>query len=94
MSWYNASKDKKRKRIAVKTEDGSFEWQSENNIDDSYNIVTIKVADTVYNFYLWSEKTVGSAKKLYASKDYEKSLKMLKKYSFDINSVEEEEKSE
>ena len=37
---------------------------------------------------------VKSAKKLYASEDYDKSLKMLKKYAFDINSVEEDEDSD
>lgn len=94
MSWYDASKTKKKKRISINSEDGSFEWCSENNIDNSYNVVSVKIANTVHNFYLWSEKTVKSAKKLYASEDYDKSLKMLKKYSFDINSVEDEEDSD
>jgi hypothetical protein len=92
MSWYNASKNGKKRRITIASKDGYFDWCSENKIDDSYNIVSIKTASTIHNFYIWSSKTVESAKTLYASKDYDKSLKMLKKYSFDINSVDEDEK--
>jgi hypothetical protein len=91
MSWYDASKKRKKRRIALKSEDGSFDWCSENNIDDSYNVVSVRIASTTHNFYIWSPKTVASAKKLYASKDYDKSLKMLKKYSFDISSVDDGE---
>ena len=94
MSWYDASKTQKKRRIAIKSEDGSFEWCSENSIDDSYNVVSIRIANTVHNFYLWSDKTVNSAKSLYADKEYDKSLKMLKKYSFDISSVDDEEEDE
>ena len=83
MSWY---KNKERPTIKL-AQDESFEWVDVSQIDNSYDIVTIKLAEKTHNFYLWSSKTVQSAKKLYDNEDFVKSLKMLKKYCFDMNTL-------
>ena len=83
MSWYKNKEIKKRPTIKL-TQEESFEWVKVSQLDNSYNIATVKVSDKTHNFYLWSAKTVQSAKELYENEEYSKSLKMLKKYCFDI----------
>jgi len=85
-NWYKLT-GKKRKPIVI-SQDDTFTWESVRDIDGSYNIVTVAVGGTKYNFYLWSEKTVKTANKLYQKQQYKKSLNMLKKYSFDVKSQE------
>ena len=90
MSWYKDKGAKKRRPSITLSGEDSFGWEGVSNIEDSYNVVTVKIANKIHNFYLWSGKTVESAKSLYDNKDYIQSLKMLKKYSFDISSCEED----
>jgi len=85
-NWYKLT-GKKRKPIVIADGD-NFIWESVRNIDGSYNIVTIALANNKYNFYLWSEKTVKTANKLYKKEEFKKSLNMLKKYSFDVKAQE------
>lgn len=87
-NWYKLT-GKKRKPIVI-NEGDNFDWQSVRDIDGSYNIVTVAIGDTKYNFYLWSEKTVKTANKLYKKEQFKKSLNMLKKYSFDVKVQESE----
>jgi len=85
-NWYKIS-NKKRKPIVI-NDDGDFVLESIKNIDGSYNIVTVAIANNKYNFYLWSDKTVKTAQKLYNNKNFKKSLAVLKKYSFDVKTQE------
>lgn len=87
-NWYKVT-GKKRKPIIIE-DGGTFVWDSVRNIDGSYNIVTVSIAGNKYNFYLWSEKTVKTAGKLYKKQEFKKSLNMLKKYSFDVKIQESE----
>jgi len=87
-NWYRSS-GKKREPIVISDGD-SFEWESVRDIDGSYSIVTVAVADSRYNFYLWSSKTVKTAQKLHSKESFKKSLNMLKKYSFDVKVQEKD----
>jgi hypothetical protein len=86
-NWYKST-GTKRKAIILAEGEG-FEWGSVRDIDGSYNIVSVTMAGTNYNFYLWSSKTIKTAHKLYEKKSFKKSLDTLKKYSFDVKIKEE-----
>ena len=88
-NWYQLKSNKAKRDPIVIQDCDNFEWESNNNMSDSYNVVTIKLASSKYNFYLWSEKTVKTAKKLYEDKNFKKSLNMLKKYSFEVNKMDQ-----
>ncbi|MFW5890774.1 MAG: hypothetical protein ACOCUI_00990 [bacterium] len=81
-NWYKSS-NKKRKPIVIGKGE-KYYLNSIKNIDGSYNIVTVSIGKNKYNFYLWSDKTVKTAEKLYKEEKFNKSLNMLKKYSFDM----------
>jgi len=81
-NWYKSSNSKRNPIVMGEKED--FLWESVRDIDGSYSVVSIKVAETRYNFYIWSSKTVKTAHTLYEKSSFKKSLNMLKKYSFDV----------
>jgi len=81
-NWYKKS-GKKRDPIVI-GDDQEFEWVNIRDIDGSYSVVNVILAGSSYNFYLWSNKTIKTAKKLYEKNNFKKSLNMLKKYSFDV----------
>jgi len=88
-NWYKAKKSNQNKRVAITIKDGEeLEWDYVEKNKNSYNVVSVKIASSTFNFYLWSDKTVKTAKNLYNVGDFEGSLKTLKKYSFDVNVVE------
>lgn len=89
-NWYTNNNDNKKRRTSIKLHKGSFSWENTIFMDNSYNVVVVKIADAKYNFYLWSKKTVKTAKSLYEEGSFDKSIKMLKKYSFDLNIIEDE----
>ena len=93
-NWYKKQNKKARRKTIVLKEGESFDWQGDTHIDGSYSVVTAKVGESVCNFYIWSKKTVASAKDLFAEGEFGKSLNMLKKYSFEANFMEEDEQSE
>ena len=90
-NWYKKQNEKSRRQSVVLKDGESFEWQDDTHIDGSYSVVTAKVGEAVCNFYLWSKKTVKTAKKLFDEGEYKKSLNMIKKYSFEANFMEEDE---
>jgi hypothetical protein len=88
-NWYQKKTKKTKRKPIVLAKGDSFDWKGVNNIDGSYNVVTVGINDNIYNFYLWSEKTTKNAKKLHQSGSFNKSLNMLKKYSFEMSEVED-----
>ena len=93
-NWYKTQNKKERRKSVVLEEGESFEWQDDTHVDGSYSVVTAKVGNSVCNFYLWSKKTVKTAKNLFKEGEFKKSLNMIKKYSFEANFMEEDEQSE
>jgi hypothetical protein len=93
-NWYKKQNKKTRRQSLVLAKGEAFLWENDTNIDGSYSVVTARVGDSVCNFYIWSKKTVKTAKNLFEEGDFEKSLNMLKKYSFEANFMEEDEEAE
>jgi hypothetical protein len=90
-NWYKTkSSNKSRRSPIVLGDSDGFMWEDTNLINNSYNIVTVKLASKTHHFYLWSAKTVKTARVLYDDGNLDKSLKMLKKYAFDVNTIEDE----
>jgi hypothetical protein len=90
-NWYKKQNKKARRKSIVLEDSESFEWHDDTSIDGSYSVVTAKVGDSVCNFYMWSKKTVKTAKNLFNEGEFSKSLNMLKKYSFEANFMESDE---
>lgn len=88
-NWYQKKSNKTKRNPIVLADGESFKWQDTTNVDGSYNIITIHVGENVHNFYLWSDKTTKTAKSLYNKGSFKKSLNILKKYSFEANTLEE-----
>ena len=90
-SWYKNKEDGSRRRPIKMGSDSTFKWVESAKIENCYSIVTANVNDVTYNFYVWSDKTVKTARKYYDNQEFDSSLSLLKKYSFDINHLEEED---
>jgi hypothetical protein len=87
-NWYKSKSSGKAKRDPIVLgENETFSWEGTNKIDNSYSIISIKLGSKNHNFYMWSQKTIKSAKKLYDDDNHQQSLKMLKKYAFDVSSI-------
>lgn len=93
-NWYKKQSKKERRQTFTFEEGDEFIWENDTTIDNSYTVVTAKISDSVCNFYIWSKKTVKTARKLYEEGELERSLNMLKKYSFEANFMEENESAE
>ena len=92
-NWYKSQK-KQNKRSPIVLTSEKFDWIGNQNLDDCYNVVTAKVDDSLYNFYFWSPSTANTAFEYYKQGNFKKSLQILKKYSFDVNSIKNEENSD
>lgn len=90
-NWYQKKSNKAKRKPIVLADGQDFDWVEVTNVDGSYNVITIKIGNSTHNFYLWSDKTAKTAKSLHSKGNFKKSLNLLKKYSFEMNTIEEEQ---